>query len=186
MRVPVELRRALRLINHGPTTLISSAAGDEKNLMAAAWVMPLDLDPPKLAIVIDGKTQTRALIEASQELVVNLPTRAMADLTYAAGSVSGKTVDKLDHYGVTTSPASQVGAPLIDGCAGWLECRVLPEPEFESRHDLFVVEVVAAWVDGDLWANDMWSFPDDQRRTIHHVARGLFFATGDRIDAVRR
>ena len=41
MRVPVELRRAYRLLNHGPATLVSAAAGGRVNVMAAAWVMPL-------------------------------------------------------------------------------------------------------------------------------------------------
>ena len=49
MRVPVELRRSVRLLNHSPTTLITSAAGGRTNVMAAAWVMALDFNPPKIA-----------------------------------------------------------------------------------------------------------------------------------------
>ena len=52
MRVAVPLRRAYKLINHGPTTLISSAWNGRRNVMAAAWVMALDYDPPKVAAVI--------------------------------------------------------------------------------------------------------------------------------------
>ena len=36
------------------TTLVTSAAGGRRNVMAAAWVMPIDFDPPKIAAVIDG------------------------------------------------------------------------------------------------------------------------------------
>src|SRR5689334_16054278 len=145
MRVPVPLRRAYRLINHGPTTLISAAHGDRKNVMAAAWVMALDFEPPKLAAVIAGETYTRELVAASGEFVVQLPTRAQLDLCYAAGSLSGHDVDKFAELGIETEPASLVKAPLVMGCAAWLECRVIAEPGIAERYDLFVAEVVAAW-----------------------------------------
>ena len=31
-----------------------------RNIMAAAWAMPLDFDPPKVAVVIDKSTLTRS------------------------------------------------------------------------------------------------------------------------------
>lgn len=65
MNRPVELARAYRLLNHGPTVLVTTAHGNRRNVMAAAWNMPLDFDPPRVAIVIDRKVYTRELIEAS-------------------------------------------------------------------------------------------------------------------------
>ena len=47
--VPVDLAKAYRLINHGPTVLVSAAHGGRRNVMAAAWNMPLDFAPPKVA-----------------------------------------------------------------------------------------------------------------------------------------
>eukprot|EP01031_Cornospumella_fuschlensis_P053453 gene53453-65292_t len=44
---PVPLDKAYRLLNHGPTVLVSSAHAGEHNVMAAAWSMPLDFSPPK-------------------------------------------------------------------------------------------------------------------------------------------
>ena len=55
MRKTVDLGLAYRLLNHGPVTLVSSAHHDARNVMAAAWAMPLDFDPPKVAVVIDAK-----------------------------------------------------------------------------------------------------------------------------------
>src|SRR5438128_2546169 len=105
--------------------------------MAAAWVMAIDFEPPKVAAVLAQDTYTRALVDASGELVLSLPTVAMLDTVYAVGSVSGREVDKLAAYGLRTSPASKVVAPLIEGCVGWLECRVLPEPGIQERYDLY-------------------------------------------------
>ena len=91
-RVSVPLRRACKLINHGPTTMVSSSSGGRQNVMTAAWVMPLDLDPPKIAAVIAADSYTRTLIEASGELVVNVPPVAMKDEAFARpGSPPART-----------------------------------------------------------------------------------------------
>ena len=185
MRVPVELRRAYRLINHGPTTIITAAAGEERNAMAAAWVMPLDFEPARLAAVIAKDTYTRGLIDASGELVVNLPTVAQLDLAYAVGKQSGRDLDKFAAHAIAVEPASRVAAPLIAGCAAWLECRVLAEPDLQTRYDLFVLEVLAAWADDRLFSSGHWHFPDPTTRTIHHVMAGVFFATGDPVELTR-
>jgi flavin reductase (DIM6/NTAB) family NADH-FMN oxidoreductase RutF len=179
MRGPVELAKAYRLLNHGPVTLVASAAGGERNVMAAAWVMPLDFDPPKLAAVIAAGTRTRRLVEASGEAVISVPVAAQAELVMAVGSTSGEEGDKFERYGIATSPASKVAAPLVEGCAAWLECRVLPEPRLQDAHDLFLLEVVAAWADDAVFPGGRWRFPDDAHRTLHHVAGGAFFLTGE-------
>lgn len=181
MRIPVPLRSASKLLNHGPTTLLTTAHAGRRNVMAAAWVMPLDFDPPKLAAVIAADTFTRELLLASGEVVVHAPTVAQATLTHAVGSVSGRETDKFAANALATSPASLVGAPLLEGCAAWLECRRVAEPAMEERYDLFVLEVVAAWADGASWDGREFRFTDPATRTIHHVAKGHFFATGDRV-----
>jgi flavin reductase (DIM6/NTAB) family NADH-FMN oxidoreductase RutF len=186
MRVPVELRRSFRLINHGPTTLITSAAGGRANVMAAAWVMALDFNPPKLAAVIAEGTYTRELVEASGEFTVSLPTVAMLDTTYAVGNCSGRELDKFAAHGLSTAPGSVVAAPLVEGCVAWLECRVVPEPGPQQRYDLFVAEIVAAWADDEVYVNGEWRFTRDEQRTVHHVARGVFLTTGERVEARRQ
>jgi len=42
---PVALEHASRLINHGPTVLVTSADGERRNVMAAAWSMPVEFTP---------------------------------------------------------------------------------------------------------------------------------------------
>ena len=185
MRVAVPLRRAYKLINHGPTTLISSAWNGRRNVMAAAWVMALDYDPPKVAAVIAADTHTRELVEGSGEFVVNVPTASMLDAVYAAGNVSGEDEDKFAAHALTTSPASIVGAPLIEGCAAWLECKVVPEPDMQARYDLFVGDVVAAWADDASFVDGVWQFPSDDKRTLHHLSAGVFMTSGDRVKARR-
>lgn len=178
-RIAVPLPKAYLLLNHGPTVLVSSAHGGKQNVMAAAWNMALDFDPPKVAVVIDKSTLTRELIEASGEFVLNVPAREQAALTLAVGSASGRDGDKISKVGAGTAAASRVGAPLIEGCLAWLECRVIPEPHIQQTYDLFLGEVLAAWADPAAFSNNRWHFPSDDRRSIHYLSGGSFFATGD-------
>ncbi len=183
MRVSVPLRHAYKLLNHGPTTLLTSAAEGRENVMPAAWVMPLDLEPPKVAAVIGSDSYTRELLEKSGELVINVPCARLAAQTYAAGQVNGHGKDKLRELGFATSPASAVKPPLIDGCVAWLECRVLPEPKVREQYDLVLLEVVAAWADGEVFVDSEWRFeghPD--KRTLHHISKGVFLLDGERLD----
>jgi flavin reductase (DIM6/NTAB) family NADH-FMN oxidoreductase RutF len=179
---PLELAKSYLLLNHGPVTLVSSAHGSRRNVMAASWAMPLDFSPPKVAVVVDSRALTRELIEASGEFVLNIPARRVAEQVLAVGSHSGRDIDKFERLGLATLPAAKVAAPLIDGCVGWLECKVMPEAHNQQRYDLFIGEVVAAWADPHVFDNGRWHFPDEGSRTIHYVAGGNFFSTGEAFD----
>ncbi|KRB84840.1 flavin reductase family protein [Noviherbaspirillum sp. Root189] len=181
-RVAVELSKAYRLLNHGPTVLVSSAYDGAVNVMAAAWSMPLDFSPPKVAVVIDRNTWTRRLVEGSGEFALNVPSRELAQQTLAVGSRSGREVNKFDEYGITAFSAEKIGAPLINGCLGWLECRVIPEPHIQERYDLFLAEVIAAWADPAAFVEGHWSFDEGSPRSIHYIAGGNFFETGEAFD----
>ena len=182
MLLPVDLPLAYRLLNHGPVTLVTSAHEDKKNVMAAAWAMPLDFDPPKVAVVIDANTCTRGLIEASGEFALNIPCRAIAAQVLKAGSASGKEVDKFAHSRLGNFPAQIIGAPRVEDCVAWLECRVLPRPDNQQRHDLFLAEVVAAQADERVFQNGRWMFSDDDLRTLHYYGGGSFAVTGENIE----
>jgi flavin reductase (DIM6/NTAB) family NADH-FMN oxidoreductase RutF len=181
MRVPVQLDHAWRLLNHGPTTLISTAHGERRNVMAAAWVMPIDFTPPKFAAVIAADTWTRELLLASGECVLHAPTTEQAALTNAVGTSSGREGDKFARLRIATEPGAAVRAPLVAGCAAWIECTLLAEPGVQERYDLFVLQGVAAWADDALWQRGEWLFPAAGPRTIHHSKGGVFFATGERL-----
>lgn len=178
MRLPVDLRHAYRLLNHGPVVLVGSAAGGRTNLMPAAWVMPVDFDPPLVAAVIEEGTLTRELVDASGELALSIPPASMLDAVYGAGKVDGREVDKWGRFGFEAEPASRVAAPLVRGCLGWLECQVA-ERSLAGRMDLFVCRVLAAWAEDEVFRDGEWHFADGERRTVHHVSAGRFFVTGE-------
>lgn len=182
--LPVELAKATRLLNHGPTVLVTSAHQGRTNVMSAAWNLPLDFDPPKVLLVIDRASFTRELVEASGAFALNVPPKALAAAALHVGRVSGREqTDKFARAGLSTFAASRIEAPLVAGCVAWLECRVLPEPHNQETYDLFIAEVVAAWADERVFSQGRWHFDDapDELRTLHHVAGGHFYAIGDAV-----
>ena len=176
----VPLAQAYRLLNHGPTVLVSSAHAGQQNVMAAAWAMPLDFDPPKILVVIDKATHTRKLMEASGEFALNVPDQAQA--VVAAGSASGADCDKFAASGLQAMPAQRIAAPLVQGCSAYLECRIIQEPHNQQQYDLFIAEVVAAQADSRVFSHGRWHFDGhDALRSLHHVAGGHFFVSGDTV-----
>lgn len=186
----VKFSQIYRLLNHGPTVLVTTAHGTQRNIMAAAWNMPLDFDPPKIAIVIDKNTYTRELIEASGHFAINVPCRAQAELVVKVGSSSGRELlgkdraNKFDAFDLPTFPATKIEAPLLKGCVAWLECKVIPEPHIRDAYDLYLAEVVAAQADERVFSDGRWHFEGhEELRTIHHIAGGNFFASGEAFKA---
>ena len=181
MKQPVDLNHASRLINHGPTVLVSARHRGWRNVMAAAWSMPVEFTPPRIAVVIDKSTFTRELIEGSGEFALCLPCRAQTDLTFTVGSVSGRDTgatgpDKFHRYGIDTFEGPVLGLPLVAGCIAWLECRLIREPHAQQAYDSFFGEVVSAQADDRVFAQGRFSFRDDNTalHTIHHLGAGVF------------
>lgn len=192
MTTTVALNNAYRLLNHGPTVLITSAHNSNQNIMAAAWVCALDFNPPKITAVIDKMTYTRALIEASGTFAINIPCVAQIDIVKALGSCSGRDFadsDKFKEFNLPTFAAQQIEAPLLEGCVAWLECKIISEPHNQNAYDLFIAEVVAAYADERVFSQNKdggwrWHFEGhDDLRTLHHVAGGAFFASGEALQA---
>ena len=182
---PVALEHASRLVNHGPTVLVTSAAGARRNVMAAAWSMPVEFTPPRIAIVIDKRTFTRELVIASGAFGLCLPGATLIDVTYAVGSESGRDGDKFARHRIEAR-AGTLGVPLIEaGCAAWLECRLIREPHTEDAYDTCFGEVVAAAADSRVFANGRWRFDESNRalQTIHHLGGGSFVVPGGVVNA---
>lgn len=183
---PVPLEKAYRLINHGPTVLVSARHGGVDNVMSAAWACALDFDPPKLTVVLDKQTFTRGLIERSGRFVIQVPTAAQLQLTYEVGNRSRADVpDKLERAGVAWFGVDGHDLPFVAGCSAWLACRLVPEPHMQDTYDLFVGEVVGAWADTRVFANGHWHYEhaDPAWRSLHYIAGGQFYAIGESLKA---
>lgn len=183
---PVALEKAYRLINHGPTVLVSARHGGVDNVMAAAWACALDYAPPKVTVVLDKAARTRALVEGSGLFVLQVPTAAQLKLTHAVGTRSlHSEPDKLARSGVELFGMQGWDLPFVTGCSAWLACRLVPEPHNQQAYDLFIGEIVGAWADTRVFKDGHWHFesagPD--WRSLHYIAGGHFYAIGSPLSA---
>ena len=181
----VPLDKAYRLLNHGPTILVSARHAGVQNVMAAAWACALDFAPPKLTVVLDKSVKTRELVENSGVFVIQVPTVAQIRLTSQVGSVSlADDPQKLEHCAVQLFEMPGHDLPFVEGCSAWLACKLIPEPHNQQTYDLFIGEVVAAWADTRVFSEGHWHFEsaDPALRSLHYIAGGHYYAIGQALD----
>ncbi|MDQ8021510.1 MAG: flavin reductase family protein [Moraxellaceae bacterium] len=181
---PVELGKSYRLINHGPTVLVSARHDGVEDVMAASWCCALDYAPPKLTVVLDKATATRALVERSGRFVIQVPTAVQAGMTHAVGNRSlHSEPHKLRECGVELFGIEGHDLPFVAGCSAWLACRLVPEPHNQQAYDLFIGEVVGAWADDRVFRDGHWHFEDADPalRSLHYIAGGHFYAIGEAV-----
>lgn len=179
---PVALDKAYRLINHGPTILVSAHHDGVDNVMAASWACALDFSPPKLTVVLDKMTKTRELVDGSGFFVIQVPTVAQLQLTYDLGTHSlFSEPDKLEKSGVELFRMDGYKLPFVSDCSAWLVCKLISEPHNQVAHDLYIGEVIEAWADNRVFQEGHWNFEhaDPAMRSLHYIAGGHFYAIGD-------
>ncbi|MGB2552337.1 flavin reductase family protein [Campylobacter sp. MOP51] len=177
----VELSKAYRLVNTGPTCLISAKFEGIENAMSASWVCALDYD--KISVVIDSSAFTRLLIERSGYFAVSIPCARQANLVMKLGSVSRhQNAAKMQDIRLFYQDGFNV--PLVDGCLAWLVCKALTNKANQSEFDLFMGEVVGAWANTRVFEEGRWKFDEceEKLRSLHYVAGGEFYTLGKKIN----
>lgn len=182
----VELAKAYRLLNHGPTVLVSAKYEHEENVMAAAWACALELIPAKVSVVLDKSTKTRKLVENSGYFILQVPTLKQLKLVQQLGSISQfNDPEKLTHCHTPLFQFEGFNLPAVEGCAAWLICELIPEPHNQQTHDLFIAKVVAAYADDRVFRDGHWYYHEapTEWKSLHHVAGGHYYTIGDAVDA---
>ncbi len=177
----IPITKATRLINHGPTVLITSTFGEKNNVMTAAWQMPVSFKPVLVAISIGHERYSHGLILKSREFVINIPHLKMMKEVLCCGTQSGKDMDKFTVCKLTPVKAHKVEAPLIEECIGNIECKLYSIHE-AGDHTIFIGEVLAASVKEGVF-DDYLKVDLDQAKTLHHLG-GQVFCHPDGIDVV--
>lgn len=164
------LSKVYTLLEPGPVVLLTTAGAQRPNIMAMSWHTMLEFEPPLVGCVIGDRSHSFALLTASNECVINIPTVEIAEKVVGCGNTSGLDTDKFAAFGLTPKPASKVAAPLIAECYANLECRVA-DPSMVERYGFFILEVLKAWVDNAV----------QEPRTIHHRGYGSFMIAGETV-----
>lgn len=166
-RRALPLDQVYRLLEPGPVVLLTTSRRGRPNVMAMSWHTMLEFEPPLVGCVVSNRHLSFETLKATRECVIAVPTVEIARQAIACGNVSGRRVDKFARYGLTPLPATRVRAPLVAECYANLECRIA-DARLVPKYCLFVLEVVAAWIDR----------ARKDPRTIHHRGMGRFMIAG--------
>lgn len=182
---PVPLEKSYRLLNHGPTVLVSAQHDDIVDVMAAAWACALEFSPAKVTIVLDKMTRTRELVEQSGYFVLQIPNFRQLKMTHQLGSNSlHGDADKLAKAGTEIFYREDYpNLPLVQGCNGWILCKVISNEEQHQQHDLFIGEVLAAYADERIFKDGHWQFAQAEKEwySLHYMAGGTFYLIGEEV-----
>ena len=171
----IDLNQANRLINHGPTILVTTKHKEIINLMTAAWCMPVSKKPPMLAVAIGPSRFTYGLIINSGEFSICIPGRDLAEQVMCCGTTSGRSGDnKFEKCGLTAITGEHVQAPLVAECLGAIECKLDSHPT-AGDHSIMVGEVLAVWVKPEAFGE---RFLVENAPTLHHLGGREFCLPG--------
>lgn len=164
----LKISKAFTLIESGPVVLVTTSDGRRSNVMTISWTMVMDFTP-RIAIATGEWNYSFRSLKKTRECVIAIPAVDMLDKVVGIGTCSGEKTDKFAKFKLTQVPAKNVKAPLIKECLANIECRVV---EIISRHNIVVLEALAAYVDSSR----------QEKRTVHAVGDGTFIVDGRRLN----
>ena len=129
------------------TTIVGSVVDGRPNWMTVAHVGIMNHAmgdmPQYLGISVHPSHRTNLGIREHGQFSINVPSRAMLDVTDYVGIVSGKSTDKSEIFDVFQGELEF--APMIASCPLTMECRV-QQTVIVGEHELFIGELVQTWV----------------------------------------
>lgn len=129
-----------------PLAAVSTRSGDISNAQIAVAITAASIVPqrPRLIVQIYHTNFTHGLISSSGVLAINFLETSQLPLIWQLGMHSGRDGDKLGNVSYTTGAT---GSPLLEGCFGFLDCRVVNAMDGGDM-TAFLVEAVDARTNG--------------------------------------
>ncbi len=178
--IEIPVKSANRLINHGPTVLVSTKdSSGIYDIAPIAWNSPVHKDPPRLLVVVGTRHKTFDNISASGEFIVCVPHISQVDMVRKAGSVSGRDVDKFNQLGIETFAGKKVDALVPAECVGYLECKV-NDCIRSGMVGIIVADILAAGADKQSFDGRLL-VEREAGKTIHHLGGSAFAIPESRI-----
>ena len=138
-----EIKKVLQKFEYG-IYIISMGNGNEGNAFTASWLTQVSSEPHIVALSVHNKHQSTRLLVEHRSFVVNLLAEGQEGVakTYFGPAESG--YEKLKSANITNAPVS--GSPIINGAAGYLDCRII-NSVLAGNHTVYFGEVKAAVLD---------------------------------------
>ncbi len=171
MKEEIRLIKAKWLLEPGCVVLVTSGTMQRANVMTFSWQTLINSNNPCLVLLVIGRSKfSYELIQKNHQFTINVPGEELLEQTHFVGSITGRNIDKFKESGLTPVPAKVVEPPLIDECAGHLECRVA-EVIKTKNHDLLIGEVLRAVADSVLF-DGRWI--PERFHTLHYLGANTY------------
>lgn len=116
-----KLAPLFRQLTHG-VYVIGVAGNGQRNAFTAAWVMQVSFDPLMLALSINSRHSSYALLKAGGGFTVNVLRRGQEERASHFGQPAA--ANKLATGGWREAAC---GAPILDDALAWFECELAGE-----------------------------------------------------------
>lgn len=180
MKKEIAAAGAFRLLAPRPVCLLTTSYKGQVNVMSFGWSSAVSEEPPLIMMAIHPSRYTHGMLQRSEECVLNIPGRPLAEQVWTCGTTSGEDVDKLELTGLTTESAQGVDAPWIDECLAHIECAIV-DILTPGDHSLFIAQVVEVWVEEEAF-KEVWLVPDNEELLpLQHLGGKTFALMGERI-----
>jgi flavin reductase (DIM6/NTAB) family NADH-FMN oxidoreductase RutF len=125
-------KKVLQMIPYGAYVVGTKMKDGKDHLMFGTWLMQTSFKPPLVAFALSEDARTLVNVRDSKSFAVSLLAEGMTDVAETIVDGSFKKV-KTGH-----TPS---GLPVVEGAAGWIECRLLEISEL-GDHRVALAEVV--------------------------------------------
>lgn len=139
------------------TFFLTSISRDGKpNVMTCAWATPVSEEPPIVIVCVSKEAYTAKLIKETKEFGISIPTKELLNALWICGRTSGRDTDKFKQAKLKPVPARKIRPPVVDGCAGYIECRVRKVVEAGECYAFFG-DVISAYAREEYLHKGLWS-----------------------------
>ena len=126
-------------------TVVTTRLGDEVHGLTANAICSVSLEPLLVLVCVDHAADTHPLLEKSGVFAVNILSHDQEDLSRLFAGPTEEKMGRLEAMGYRTAVT---GAPIIDGCLAYLDCRVVAAYP-GGDHTIFIGRVEEAEIGED-------------------------------------
>ncbi len=126
-----------RVLGRLPTGVVIVTGGDPEHPsgMVCGSFMSVSLAPPLVAVAPQKSSTSWPRIEAGSVFCANVLCEGQEELARRFATSAATGIEKFN--GVPWVPAPATGAPLLDGVAAWIDCRI--HDRFDAGDHLLVL-----------------------------------------------
>lgn len=138
--LPSNFRAAMRRFPTGVTIVTTLADGTPFGFTANAFTS-VSAEPPMVLICVNREASAHPMIARSSVFCVNILSSGQRDIA----KIFADKARREDRFSGLRTHAATTGAPVIDGCLAFVDCR-LAEEHTAGTHTVFIGEVVDSGV----------------------------------------